>query len=59
MLFRSYGVITTLKNVELDYEKARLAQARAMFGKMLSYNDKKNNSDAADTEDLILLGADL
>lgn len=55
----SYGVITTLKNVELDYEKARLAQAKAMFGKMLSYNDKKNNSDAADTEDLILLGADL
>ena len=55
----SYGVITTLKNIELDYEKARLGQAKAMFGKMLSYNDKKNNSDAADTEDLILLDAEL
>lgn len=55
----AYGVITSLKNIELDYEKARLAQAKSFFGKMLSYNEKKNNSDSADAEDLFLLDADL
>ncbi|MCM1295029.1 MAG: hypothetical protein NC311_05760 [Muribaculaceae bacterium] len=55
----AYGVITSLKNIELDYEKARLAQAKTFFGKMLSYNDKKNNSDAADAEDLAILDAEL
>lgn len=55
----AFGVITTMSNVEWEYQKARLAQAKTMFGKILSWNEKKNNSDASDVDEVDFIDADL
>jgi len=56
----AYGCITKLKDIETTYYKDRLAQAKMMFGKILSWNDKKkDNSDASDIEAAVLADFDL
>lgn len=44
----AYNVINVVKNIKLDYEKARAAQAKSMLGKMISYKKKKDTNDASD-----------
>ena len=44
----AYNVINVVKNIKLDYEKARAAQAKRMLGKMISYKKKKDTNDASD-----------
>ena len=48
----TYSTIGRVKQIKLDYEKAKNDQAKRMFGKMLSYKGKKNNNDASDFEDV-------
>ena len=49
----SYSTISRVKQIKLDYVKAKNAQAKAMFAKMLSYKGKKSdNNDASDFEDV-------
>lgn len=51
------GLMSTVKQINLTFEKARYDQAKTMLGKMLSYKAPKNNSDAsgaADDDDLIM-----
>ena len=43
----AYNVINVVKNIKLDYEKARAAQAKSMLGKMISYKKKKDTNDAS------------
>ena len=44
----AYNVINVVKNIKLDYEKARASQAKSMLGKMISYKKKKDTNDASD-----------
>lgn len=48
----SYSTISRVKQIKLDYVKAKNAQAKQMFAKMLSYKGKKDNNDASDFEDV-------
>ena len=49
-----YSAIGTLKNIHTDFEKARINQAKAMFGRMISFNaDKKKNEDFDDGEAIV------
>ena len=48
----TYSTISRVKQIKLDYEKAKNAQAKQMFAKMLSYKGKKDNNDASDFEDV-------
>ena len=48
----TYSTIGRVKQIKLDYEKAKNDQAKRMFGKMLSYKGKKDNNDASDFEDV-------
>lgn len=43
----TYAVINQLKSLHVQYETDRVNQAKMIFGRMLSYNDKKNNNDAS------------
>ena len=43
----AYNVINVVKNIKLDYDKARAAQAKSMLGKMISYKKKKDTNDAS------------
>lgn len=46
----AYNVINVVKNIKLDYEKARAAQAKSMLGKMISYKKKKDTNDASNLD---------
>lgn len=46
----SYSTINTVKNIKYNYEKAKLDQAKTLFGKMLSFKAKKDNNDASDVD---------
>lgn len=48
----TYSTISRVKQIKLDYEKAKNNQAKQMFAKMLSYKGKKDNNDASDFEDV-------
>lgn len=48
----AYSTIGRVKQIKLDYEKAKNNQAKQMFGKMLTYKGKKDNNDASDFEDV-------
>ena len=48
----SYSTISRIKQIKLDYVKAKNNQAKQMFAKMLSYKGKKDNNDASDFEDV-------
>lgn len=49
----TYSVINKVKSLKYNYFKTRNDQAKAMFGKMLSWKDSKsNNNDASDAEDI-------
>lgn len=49
----TYSVINKIKSLKYNYFKTRNDQAKAMFGKMLSWKDSKsNNNDASDAEDI-------
>lgn len=48
----TYSVITKIKNLKHSFFDTRNNQAKAMFGKMLSWKDtKSNNNDASDIDD--------
>lgn len=55
----AYGCISTLQGIETDYVKARNAQAKTFFGKILSWNQNKDNNDAGDSDELTLLEVEL
>lgn len=46
----SYSTINTVKNIKYNFEKAKLDQAKMLFGKMLSFKAKKDNNDASDVD---------
>ena len=49
----AYGTINTVKNIKYGFERAKLDQAKMLFGKMLSYKAaKSDNNDAEDAEDV-------
>lgn len=56
---QTIGVISSVKNINWQMEKARYDQAKAMLGKMLSYKAPKNNSDASDVDDADLAMFDI
>lgn len=45
------GLMSTVKQINLTFEKARYDQAKIMLGKMLSYKAPKDNSSASGSED--------
>jgi len=48
----TYAVINKVKSLKYNFFKTRNDQAKAMFGKMLSWKDtKSNNNDASDIDD--------
>lgn len=47
----AYGTISRVQSIRCKYEMARVNQAKAMFGKMLSWKEpKKDNNDASDID---------
>lgn len=51
---QTISLISSVKNINWSFEKARYDQAKAMLGKMLSYKAPTNNSDASDVDDVDL-----
>lgn len=44
------AVITSIQNVRIGYEQAKVKQAKSIFAKMLTYKKKSDNADASDME---------
>lgn len=54
------AVITQVKDIRVNYEKAKTKQAKDIFAKMLTYKaPKSNNSDASDFDAIEILSMDI
>lgn len=53
------GVISTIQSIRVDYEKAKVNQAKNIFARMLTYKKKDKNEDASDIDEIDVLSMDI
>lgn len=54
------AVISQIQNIRLNFEKAKINQAKSVYAKMLTYKGKKSdNNDASDIDEIDVLSMDV